>query len=117
MNIVSFISAPFQPFQTFSNRSASLHSLKPTFLSPKTLPTRHVINCTATGGQSQRLAWVDAIPIADVQPGQTYRRILSNLDICFACDEGGEIYALGNKGPPLGIPLSDGTVVTVDVSI
>lgn len=116
MENLTFISTPSKTFRPSGSNSSSLRSLKPAITSPAVAPIRRAVSCTAAEGQSKKLAWVDAIPLSEVQPGCTYRRILANLDICFACDEGGEIYAVGNKGPPLGIPLSDGQVVTVDVS-
>ena len=69
----------------------------------------------APTSSTSSMAWVWAVNIADMSPGTMCRRILASLDLCIACSLDGEIYALGNKGPPLGVPLTDGTVVEEDV--
>lgn len=64
-----------------------------------------------TAGVMEQKAWVDAIPISEIKVGTLKSVIISGLDICLACDYDGQVYALGNKGPPLGLPLSDGSIV------
>lgn len=59
--------------------------------------------------------WVDAVEISGIDAGSLSRRVLCGLDICVACSMDGQVYAVGNKGAPLGVPLSEGSVVAIDV--
>lgn len=63
----------------------------------------------------EKLAWVNAAPIDELQPGFLYRRVVAGLDLVVACDFDGQVYALGNKGTPLGVPLSGGSLVESEV--
>lgn len=64
----------------------------------------------------EKLAWVDALDISGIAPGSLSRVVVAGLDVVVACDYDGQVYALGNKGTPLGVPLSGGSIVTSDVS-
>lgn len=112
MAITCFLPAPTAALRpSFLGRASPLT----TTARPATAPRRRAAVRAVADAADSQLAWVDAIELADVQPGRAYRRVLAGLDICVACAESGEVYALANKGPPLGIPLSDGVVVSVDV--
>lgn len=65
---------------------------------------------------TEQLAWVDAMPVTYIEPGQLTSQILCGLDILIVCAYDGQVYALGNKGTPLGVPLVGGSVSFVDVS-
>lgn len=57
------------------------------------------------------LKYENAIKIEDLPPpGKATGAIVGGLDICLAVDEKGLVYALGNKAPPTGMPLRDGSV-------
>lgn len=63
-----------------------------------------------------KLEWVDALEISDIVVGETKRVLVTGLDICIACAQDGQVYALGNKSMPLGVPSTDGRVVDFGVS-
>lgn len=71
---------------------------------------------TCSDPVSDEYVWVDAVQISEVDGGTLARRILCGLDVCIACANDGQVYAVGNKGTPLGVPLSEGKVVDIDVS-
>lgn len=58
-----------------------------------------------------KLKFVDAIPVSALpKPGTATSAVCGGLDVCVAVGTDGLIYALGNKAPPTGSPLSDGKV-------
>jgi len=58
-----------------------------------------------------KVTYVDCISTEDLPaPGQATSGIAGGLAICIAVDEKGAIYALGDKCPPIGQPLSFGKV-------
>ena len=58
-----------------------------------------------------KLAYVDALPLEDLpSPGSATSCVAGGLAICIAVDQGGKIYALGDKCPPVNQPLSFGKV-------
>lgn len=62
------------------------------------------------------IAWVDAISIADIEPGKSRAQILAGLDILIVCANDGQVYAMSNKGTPLGVPIVGGKTIDIDVS-
>jgi nitrite reductase/ring-hydroxylating ferredoxin subunit len=54
----------------------------------------------------------DAIP----KPGKAVSTVAGGLAICVAVDEKGTVYALGDKAPPVGQPLSFGKVKNGTIS-
>ena len=58
-----------------------------------------------------KVKYVDALKASDLpKPGKAVSCTPGGLDVCIAVATDGLIYALGNKAPPTGSPLSDGTV-------
>jgi len=88
----AFVSRPGPLFRTVSRQSTS----QVTMMAKKIKPV---------------LKYENAIKIEDLPPpGKATGAIVGGLDICIAVDEKGLVYALGNKAPPTGMPLRDGTV-------
>ena len=58
-----------------------------------------------------KVKFVDALKASDLpKPGKAISCTPGGLDVCIAVASDGLIYALGNKAPPTGSPLSDGVV-------
>jgi len=58
-----------------------------------------------------KLKYVDALKTSDLPaPGSAVSAVAGGLDVCIAVAQDGLIYALGNKAPPTGTPLSGGKV-------
>lgn len=58
-----------------------------------------------------KLAFVPCISKKDIPaPGTATSGVAGGLAICIAADEKGTLYALGDKCPPIGQPLSFGSV-------
>jgi nitrite reductase/ring-hydroxylating ferredoxin subunit len=56
-------------------------------------------------------AYVPCIPLSDLpKPGGATSGVAGGLAICIAVDPKGAVYALGDKCPPVGQPLSFGRV-------
>jgi nitrite reductase/ring-hydroxylating ferredoxin subunit len=63
------------------------------------------------GAIKPKLQYVPCISTEDLpSPGGATSGIAGGLAICIAVDNGGSIYALGDKCPPIGQPLSFGRV-------
>jgi len=57
------------------------------------------------------LKYVDALEVKDLpKPGSATSAVAGGLAICIAVDQGGKIFALGDKCPPVSQPLSFGKV-------
>jgi nitrite reductase/ring-hydroxylating ferredoxin subunit len=55
--------------------------------------------------------YVPCIPLKDLpKPGKATSGVAGGLAICIAVDEKGSVFALGDKCPPVGQPLSYGQV-------
>ena len=58
-----------------------------------------------------KIAYAPCIAIKDLpKPGSATSGVAGGLAICIAVDKGGQIYALGDKCPPVNQPLSFGRV-------
>lgn len=86
----------------------SIHS--PRQIRPSLRSTVPKVVCLSSA--TEDMQWVDAISTSEVSVGGLHRRLVAGLDLVFACDTDGQVYALGNKGTPLGTPLSDGRIVS-----
>lgn len=64
------------------------------------------------GEIEEELSWVDAIAVDEITVGALHRRVVVGLDLVFVCDNDGQVYVLGNKGTPLGTPLTGGSIFT-----
>jgi len=75
---------------------------------PKTFVSETSLNMAK---YKQALKYVDALEVKDLpKRGSATSAVAGGLAICIAVDQGGKIYALGDKCPPVSQPLSFGTV-------
>jgi len=63
------------------------------------------------GNIKPKLQYVPCIATKDIAaPGRATSGVAGGLAICIATDEGGKLWALGDKCPPINQPLSFGSV-------
>lgn len=63
------------------------------------------------------LAWVQIVPLSEVEPNKSIARVVAGLDLLVACMEDGQVYCTGNKGTPTGVPLAGGKLIYLNVRI
>jgi len=61
------------------------------------------------------LTWLKTgLKSGDLAPGEFVGTCLGGVDVCIGKTQGGKLFCLGDKAPPLGIPFSQGAEVVGD---
>jgi len=82
-----------------------------TFMTPSTTIRPNTSLVLSAKKIGSKLAYVPCISLKKLpKPGKATSGVAGGLAICIAVDEGGSVYALGDKCPPVGQPLSFGKV-------
>lgn len=77
-----------------------------------------VMMAGAAGVFKPKLKFVDAALVSELEPGKAKSAVVAGLDICIIQDAiDGKYYAVGNKCPPTGTPVSQGRVNSRDKTI
>lgn len=96
-----------------NNSSVQASSLRQP-LAPNPSPhSQHttVMMAGAAGTFKPKLKFVDACGADELEPGKAKSAVVAGLDICVIQDAiDGKYYAVGNKCPPTGTPVSQGRV-------
>mmetsp|Transcript_7280 Transcript_7280/g.19819 ORF Transcript_7280/g.19819 Transcript_7280/m.19819 type:complete len:204 (+) Transcript_7280:19-630(+) len=69
----------------------------------------HACPVMAAAGATDKYAWTPLVNAADLKPKSVASAVAYNQEIAIIVDKSGSIYAVGNKAPPAGQPLTFST--------